>query len=69
MDLLAGEPIYPVLRNSAGVADGDDAKRFGKVHVDHAIRELPDSRRSHDEAVATRLWRSCEQLTGVRWLD
>jgi NAD(P)-dependent dehydrogenase (short-subunit alcohol dehydrogenase family) len=27
------------------------------------------SKRSHDEAVARELWRSCEQLTGVRWLN
>lgn len=27
------------------------------------------SRRSHDEAVAIRLWERCEQLTAVHWLD
>ena len=27
------------------------------------------SRRSHDEAVAARLWAQCETLTGVRWLS
>lgn len=27
------------------------------------------SKRSHDEAVAAKLWQTCETFTGVRWLD
>ena len=48
---------------------GDYYGPMGFAKAGGAPGKQPSSARSHDAAVAARLWQTCEQLSGVRYLD